>query len=102
MAEPTNKEKKLLATIFASEYNRENETNYRWEDEKSLIPVEPYDFKLFDSGSVLGVQMVRGAVADPDIAYARPSYATKVVDLLRAILQTREMPSVNIFWNFPN
>jgi len=102
MAEPTNEEKERLATIFATEYNRENATNYRWEDKKSLIPKEPYDFKLFEGGRVLGVQMVRGAVSDPDKAYARPGYATKVVDQLRTILQTREMPSVYIYLNFPN
>ena len=102
MAEPTNEEKELLATIFATEYNRENATNYRWEDKRSLIPEEPYDFKLFEGGQVLGVQMVRGAMADPDKAYARPRYATKVIDQLRAILQTKEIPSVYIYLNFPN
>jgi hypothetical protein len=102
MAEPTNEEKELLATIFATEYNLENATSYSWEAERSLIPEEPYDFKLFEGGQVLGIQMVRGAVADPDKAYARPRYATKVVDQLRAILQTKEMPSVYIYLNFPN
>jgi len=101
MAEHTNEEKKMFANSFASVYNNENGTNYRWEDEKSLTPEEPYDFKLFDEGRVLGVQMVRGVVADTDKVYARPGYATKVVDLLRTILQTKEMLSVCIFLNFP-
>jgi hypothetical protein len=35
MAEPTNEEKEQLATIFATAYNRENATSYKWEDEKS-------------------------------------------------------------------
>jgi hypothetical protein len=102
MAEPTNEEKEQLATIFATAYNRENATSYKWEDEKSLTPEEPYDFRLFEGQRVLGVQMIRGAVADTDKAYARPKYATKVVDQLRAVLQTREMPSVDIYLNFPN
>ncbi len=101
MAEPTDEEKEMLATSFATGYNHKNKTNYRWENEKSLSPEEPYDFRLFDQGKVLGVQLVRGDVANKDKSYARPARAKKVVDQLQAIFQARGAPSVRIYLNFP-
>lgn len=102
MAEPSPTEIKQLAQIFADAYNNERGASFSWDETRSLIQEEPFDFKLFDGKKVLGVQLVRAAVADPDKVYARPEYAQRVIDRLLPKLKDANLPPLLVYINFPN
>lgn len=101
MAECNFEETKRKALIFADQYNKDNNTNFSWDDKRSYQPEEPYDFKLFDGKKELGVQIVR-AVADPDREFIRPNRATAVVEHLRKSLENADLPGLCIYLNFEN
>ncbi|MBU4321235.1 MAG: hypothetical protein L6246_01175 [Thermodesulfovibrionales bacterium] len=101
MAEYTFEETKRIALIFVEQYNKDNNTNFSWDDERSYQPEEPYDFKMFDGKKELGVQIVK-AVADPDREFIRPNKARVVVEDLRKRLKGTNLPSLSIYLNFEN
>ena len=101
MAECNYEETKRKALIFAEQYNKDNNTIFSWDNERSYQPEEPYDFKLFYGKEELGVQIVR-AVADPDREFIRPNRATAVVEQLRKSLGNADLPGLCIYLNFEN